>query len=329
MIDCRDLAIVPDPSGCGWLGYVVMRRKASDAYSSACIGLWRSSDLLHWISEGPCFAPDRFACVEVPDVFRIGETWYMIGLTGDGYGQAYRWEDYSIRQGIIVAKSHRAEGPYEEVKDNLLLAANDGHVSAARTVEVERERLVLWIRTSPDRRVSRPARIVENRSGGLSAAYWPGCGRAYSEELRSPEVRLRGHGSWVLKRLEGLPEKDESFMVTASVSLEKPGTAAIVFRHKGESLDAPAYIAVIDTAAGGVAFGKTTAVSAIQRRRWGPPISGSFQVRLIVAGGFFELYIDDVLELQGGDAEIPQGGVSVGARTGAVRFSDIRYLSGR
>ncbi|MCX6877398.1 MAG: hypothetical protein NTW21_26850 [Verrucomicrobia bacterium] len=116
-IDCRDLAIVKDPAGNGWLGYVVMRRKGQqDAFHSACIALCRSKDLVRWEIGDPVCTPNRFNCFEVPDVFKLGDKWYMIALTGDGYGQTQRWSDPEITCATVVFEADRPEGPFEEVK---------------------------------------------------------------------------------------------------------------------------------------------------------------------------------------------------------------------
>ena len=147
MTDCRDIAIVKNPSGDGWLGYVMMRRKGEiDAFHSACIAICRSDDLVNWEVGEPVCTPNRFNCFEVPDVFELDGKWYMIALTGDVYGQTERWSDPAITCATIVFQADSPEGPFLEVESNLLLASKNNvwQGFSARTVLRNGERLMLY-----------------------------------------------------------------------------------------------------------------------------------------------------------------------------------------
>ena len=167
MIDCRDMIVVRNPLG-GWFGYVVNRRKGTNAFDSACIGLYVSKDLTHWESKGPCFTPQRHNVIEVPDVFKLGDRWYLTGQVGNGYGQANRWSDPNIYMATIVAVANKPEGLLKRSLDDFIVSGSDTHCGPmCRTIERNGERLALFSHFGGCNRLSMAMKLVETHPAGL------------------------------------------------------------------------------------------------------------------------------------------------------------------
>ncbi len=122
--DCRDLHVIKAPDRPGWYGYFATRRPAADLARSSIIAAAYSNDLIHWEQfPVPVFAPENCGCVEVPNVFRIGDLWYITCLTGLIYGTFNAFSDDSICFGTIYAVADSPLGPFRQLKDNVLLGA--------------------------------------------------------------------------------------------------------------------------------------------------------------------------------------------------------------
>lgn len=85
-VGCRDLKVVRDPAGNGWMGFYAATVPAEEEAEAACIALARSQDLIHWEQLPPAFAPKRYGEVEAHDVFPLGGKWWMTCLTSHGHG---------------------------------------------------------------------------------------------------------------------------------------------------------------------------------------------------------------------------------------------------
>lgn len=75
---------------CWWMLVAARRRACSGR--NGCVGLCVSDDLLHWRAEGPVYAPDIHpAAYECPDMFRMGDWWYLVFSNyTDGFATYYR-----------------------------------------------------------------------------------------------------------------------------------------------------------------------------------------------------------------------------------------------
>jgi sucrose-6-phosphate hydrolase SacC (GH32 family) len=329
-IDCRDLAVVKDPAGHGWLGYVVMRRKGQpDALHSACVALCRSQDLVHWEVGDPCCTPNRFNCFEVPDVFQFDGRWYMIALTGDVYGQSQRWNDPEITCATVVFQADRPEGPFQEVRDNLLLASkkNVWQGFSARTVLRKGERLMLFTRcegVNGRGRLSWPVKLVSRPAGGLLPQYWEGCDRGFGpprqlsgSTLKSPDALSRK----VLETAAG----DDVYMLQTVLQV-KQGHAGIGFGPQGEAGAALALLAVAEGHPGLVKL--TTADGAtLADRRWSLAPNRQYRLRLVVVREMVEVYVDDVLAIDFFLPQLKRGRIALVGR-GDAAFKTVEYRSG-
>ena len=229
--------------------YFMMRRKGqTDAFHSACIALGRSKDLVHWEVGDPCCTPNRFNCFEVPDVFKLGEKWYLIALTGDGYGQSHRWSDPNITCATVVFQADRPEGPFEEVKENLLLASTGQQGYSARTVERHGERLMFYTRPSePFARLAWPVKLGPRPEGGLNPTYWPGLDKAFASPQSQPPAEITTSQDRVLQPLPGLSTNDSTFMIRATVELKAAQAAGFAF---GQTENQPGFVATLSTKGG-------------------------------------------------------------------------------
>ncbi|MCX6878165.1 MAG: hypothetical protein NTW21_30795 [Verrucomicrobia bacterium] len=231
MVDCRDMLVLKDPNGQGWLGYVVMRRQGQqDAQHSACFVLCRSKDLLKWEVGDPVCTPNRFNCFEVPDVFCIDGRWFMLALTGEQYGPSkIEWNDPDLHDGTIVFEADSPYGPFVEVRDNLLIASKYARVEgySARTVERNGERLMFYTHNcygQEGKKLSLPVKLVPRKDKGLVPKYWPGCDRIFVAKpvtIEKVELAAADQAAWHSLAKE-LPSDFNAYMLQAKIQADKP-----------------------------------------------------------------------------------------------------------
>ncbi|MHC4479315.1 MAG: glycoside hydrolase family protein [Planctomycetota bacterium] len=335
--DCRDILVVRDPSGQGWLGYVVMRRKGfSDAFHSACIVLCRSDNLVDWEVGDPVCTPNRFNCFEVPDVFKLGPKWYMIAMTGDIYGQSDRWADKDISLAIIVFQSDSVYGPFLEVRDNLLLSSSSriGQGVSARTVERNGERLLFYTHSEASTgrgRLCWPEKLVPRAEGGLDSVYWEGVNSAFEDGVGAAAMEVASDESgFGLVRVKQWNRKDAAYMITANVDLHTAQAAGIAFGRKDGN--SPLVVAQIDCAAGPegtVSIERLANREIIQKREMKISRKGVYKLRAIVCGEIVKFYVDERLVLTQYVAGIKPDDVYLYARQGEARYRNIRYYAGK
>lgn len=335
--DCRDILVVKDPSGRGWLGYVVMRRKGfDDAFHSACIVLCRSDNLVDWDIDKPVCTPNRFNCFEVPDVFRIGNKWYMIALTGDFYGQSDRWTDKDITCATIVFQADGPEGPFVEVRDNLLLSSSTdrGQGVSARTVERNGERLLFYTHSEASTgrgRLSWPEKLVPRSEGGLDPVYWHGVNDAFEAAVDAAPIDVTSvESGFKLTKVREWAQRDRAYMITTTADLHRAEAAGIAF-GRGDG-PGPFLLAQIDRAAGPeglVSVEHLEDREIIQKRQKKIGGKGVYSLRLIVCGELIKFYVDEKLVLTQYAAGIRPGEVYVYARRGQGRYQDLKYYAGK
>ena len=76
-LDWRDpYAFFNDEDGCYWL-ILSARKNAGPIMRRGCVVLYRSRDLKTWEHYGPIYEPKHTNCPECPELYRIGDTWYL------------------------------------------------------------------------------------------------------------------------------------------------------------------------------------------------------------------------------------------------------------
>ncbi|MHC4636548.1 MAG: glycoside hydrolase family protein [Planctomycetota bacterium] len=331
--DCRDILVVKDPSGQGWLGYVVMRRKGfNDAFHSSCIVLCRSDNLIDWDIDEPVCTPNRFNCFEVPDVFKIGSKWYMIALTGDFYGQSDRWADKDIYCATIVFQADSHEGPFLEVKDNLLLTSSSkqGQGLSARTVERNGERLLFYTHSEGSNcrgSVSWPEKLVPRAEGGLDPVYWQGVNDAFLAGVDADPIEVKSDKSgFKLIKVGQWNPQDSTYMITATVDLRTAQAAGIALGRKDAA--SPFILAQIDSKAkpdGLVSIKRLADNQIIQKRETQIVSKGIYNLRVVVCGEIIKFYVNQRLILTQYVPAIKPGDVYLYARQGEASYKNIKY----
>jgi beta-fructofuranosidase len=99
----------PVLAGNTYYAAVCARENTGPLMRRGCVGLLTSTDLEHWETRPPLFAPRRYWDLECPQIFPIGDRWYLTAAIMEDRTQRY-WVADSI------------DGPYETPPDGGVLA---------------------------------------------------------------------------------------------------------------------------------------------------------------------------------------------------------------
>jgi beta-fructofuranosidase len=93
-LDWRDpYAFYNDEDKCYWM-ILSARRNSGPVARRGCVVLYRSRDLATWEHYGPIYDPKHTNCPECPELYRIGDTWYLsYSRFSEFGGTIYRMSD--------------------------------------------------------------------------------------------------------------------------------------------------------------------------------------------------------------------------------------------
>jgi beta-fructofuranosidase len=344
-VDCRDMVVIPDPNGEGWLGYFAARVHPGTAPETAAIGLARSTDLIHWEQSPPVFVPGNISAIEVPDVYQIDGTWYLTCLTGNRYGNRGFFSDPTVILGTIYAVAERAEGPYYmHPDDNVLLGGQTYSAYTCRTMEFHGERVMFYTQSVP----KGPATV----SPPMALRTLPGkrLRLGFSEHAKGRRQRMLiapgqtpsitqlpftqffwalNGGTWQLQdgiyhgeaqtgwQTADLGIGAEAIEFSASVTLHEGAAVGFLFRpdthakHSGSDQKGD-FIFYLDAEQQQVAAARLPAFIEPHVRRLAIEHGRTYALRLCIRPPRFELFVDDILVLQGALAWLPTPAPSVG-----------------
>lgn len=130
--DWRDPFVYRDTDGT-YRMLLAAQRRTGPAARRGVVALLTSPDLDHWTLREPLWAPGLHAMHECPDLFRIGNWWYLIFST------------FTDRQITCYRMARSPEGPWLAPDDDAL---DDDGLYAAKTAVLDGERyLVGWVPT--------------------------------------------------------------------------------------------------------------------------------------------------------------------------------------
>ena len=349
ILDCRDLCVVWDEERGLYWGYFAARRPAEECTETSVIALAKSEDLLHWEQLPPCFCPDKYHCIETPDVFKMGDKWYMLCLSGNHYGQRNRTGDPNMFGRITVyGVADRPEGPYRECAyaDNVLVGSAECSGHCAKTAEHRGKRYLFYTQTLCDglKRMEfslSPPKAVQTdetgrlfcrwfdgyeslyRDGGISLAAEtpiPNAGRWGSVvpwEAEGNTVTARPRTDWAV-RMYDIPA--ENFVLEAEIENENALSAGFIFDVNGDSIYADNRIVLLDFEQNEVWLTRARFFPKDNARRF--PLGGnSFRLKVLAYEKLLEIYVNDVFVLHH-MTERSGGRIGLYAETGTVRFRD-------
>ncbi|MCW5982760.1 MAG: hypothetical protein KIT09_32020 [Bryobacteraceae bacterium] len=327
VVDCRDLIVLPDPDGRGWIGFYSVRTIGEPLAEGSVIAFARSKDLVRWEQFPPAFAPRKYACIEAPDVFELGGKWYMVCLTGHEYGNRGIFTDPNITRGTVYAIADRPEGPYRELEDdNVLLGSDQTTAYCCRSFVFQGERYAFCTEPVPGGAavLSQPFLVRTDGRGHLRLAYSPRTKGWRKSVLLDPaaappEPRLvPSHYRWTMPagkwRLEGktyvgesssgyqlaqLGIQAESVEIEARVQLEAGVAAGFAFGPApgGRSRD---LVLLMDAEAGCIRAARRPWFEDPWARQFPVELGRPYRVRVMIRPPRFEVFVDDFLALQAG-----------------------------
>lgn len=357
-VDCRDMVVIRDPDGPGWLGFFATRVHPGTAAQTAAIGLARSTDLIHWEQFPPAFVPGNISAIEVPDVYQLNGRWYMTCLTGNRYGNRDIFSDQTVILGTIYAVADHAEGPYRMIPgDNVILGGQTYSGYTCRTMLVDGERVAFYTQSVPEgpATLSAPMALRSLSAGQLRLGFSPHARQWRKKTLIAPGdqpeivslpfsqfywalnggVWRRQDGIYLGTGLSGWQTADlgigaENIDFSASLKLDSGAAAGLVFRpdtrrdHSGDDRSGD-MIFYLDVQRQQVAAARLPAFIQAHVREFPLQIGQTYHMRLCIRQPRFEVYVDDILVLQGALQAQPMPAPSVGlfVDRGTVQVSDL------
>ncbi len=351
MIDCRDLVVVFDSKDKSFYGFYAARIPATECAASSVIACCKSLDLIHWEHLPPCFVPEKYACIEVPDVFQLDGRWYLTCLTGNSYGQRNRLSDTNLHMGTIYAVAEDPTGPYHELDENVLFGSVNWQGFSARTVAIDGKRYLFYTQSeemdgSPWGTITTPKILRTDKHGHLLACYAPHIEKYAGDALLSgPHAIVENEGQWGSLgawntkegEISGTCRTDwslcifdvsaESFIATVAVKILDARSAGVVFRVQGEDVLGGAYVVLLDAQAQQVIFTQTRDFPCIELRQWEIKREKTYNLRIVAKNSIFEVFIDDVLVLQLYHSLHRSGHLGLFVEEGTAEFSHLHVVS--
>lgn len=344
IVDCRDMCVVKDPDSPGWWGFFQARRHAATNAATSVIGLAYSTDLKRWEQYPPCFKPEGLACVEVPDVFYLNGRWYMLCLTGNGYGQRGGVSDPLVRWATVYAVSDRLQGPFiMDKNDHVLIGSCHQQGYSAKTLLWHGCRTLFYTQGESKAgcthgSISRPHLLAADDSGHLRAMWHPACDLLYHsvtldgfEDVRdgrwgSMAEWVRGDdsvhgtcvGDWAV-----LPTKHavRDGYAECLVTLEDASAAGVCVRMPGQDVMSGAIVALLDPERGQVIVTSIREFADIEARTFPVMRHKEYRLRIAFTGCVFMVYINDELMIQCFEPWATEGRIALYVEKGSAVFS--------
>ena len=345
-VDCRDMCVVKDPKGNGWWGYFAARVFSESAVETSVIGLAHSDDLIHWTQLPPCFAPKKFACIEVPDVYEMDGKWWMTVLTGNGYGQRNRMDDPYMTCGTICAVADSPEGPFVLPEESTVMGSCTMQGNAVKSLMFEGERYLFWTQVekgAPLGSVSLPSKAEVRRGhivpcwnrwldtliGGerldmLTEAPIENTGRwgtVASWEQKEDGIYAMAERDWSVRMYERT-EKD--FVAEACVIIGDARSVGFVFHAPGERASEKGYVFLLDVEKQETQLVWLYNFQMVERRRWKIDRNRELEMKLIVLGRNIYLYLDGELVHQLNDDQFEEGKFGLMVEAGGAVFTQAK-----
>jgi beta-fructofuranosidase len=116
--------------------FVTARVKDGAPDARGVVGHATSHDLLHWQVKKPVTEAGEFGQLEVPQVVKIGATYYLLFCLGDGqFSEARKARGVKRETGTHYMVANNPLGPYRLLEDDFLVGDESGSLYAGRLVQ--------------------------------------------------------------------------------------------------------------------------------------------------------------------------------------------------
>jgi beta-fructofuranosidase len=132
----RDPWVMRDPESELFHAFITARVKDGPTDGRGVIALAQSSDLCNWEVLDPVTAPGDFGYMEVPQVERIKDAYFLFFSTVKNFHSELRRERTAAESvtGIHYLVAEKISGPYQTLTDEFLLGDTNGTYYGSKTV---------------------------------------------------------------------------------------------------------------------------------------------------------------------------------------------------
>ncbi|MBE6768650.1 MAG: hypothetical protein E7549_07055 [Ruminococcaceae bacterium] len=330
--DCRDMLVMKDPADGRYYGYFAAMANVEGRGPLGVIAVAVSDDLLTWNDQRIVYVPRFTGVLEVPDVFYLDGKWYLTYLTANIYGARGVVNDPNLVYYTLYASADSPLGPFRDSEDNLFLCGNWDSGYSCRSVEWQDKRYCLYIdRSDYGAAISLP-KEVRVINGNLRPCYTPLLQQLRTERRYNhpPATAFEAQStSFAWHTGDGELHSPNDHTLVASVgaysyqlfrcteftapSLEAETRVTANCRECGITIatyDAEERPQAVYTFALNPEFGElivycgrdgmySSEYSTHSKRLYPLKKHETYHLRIFAAEGQFEIYVDDVLALQG------------------------------
>ena len=353
--DCRDFIVVYDDKTKLYYGYFAAMANVGGRMKGV-IGAAVSDDLLNWRDQSIVYTPKFGGVIEVPDVFFMDGKWYLTVLTGTGYGAKGAVSDPNLVKFTLYASADSPIGPFEEAKDNIFLCGGVMSGYTCRSVMFGDKRYLYYIEDNETNGAICLPKEIKFIDGKLRPCYTDMLknirkGKSAEKLCSNDFERCSTSYAWITNGGE-LLDKDNTLVLTTNGTsyqrfmyrcmgggaIEMEATVKADCRECGFVIETYSddakkerYYFSLDFEFSRFAVYEDpnpifTMFKPHSVRRCSFERNTEYHIRVIAMEGQFEIYINGVLELQGGmrTNDSMQSGVFCGA--GGAVFSGLKVF---
>ena len=328
----RDPFVLFDDEAGHWLLILGARREGDLVRSGRTVWL-TSPDLETWQFRGDFWAPELYSMHEMPDLFRMGDWWYLLTT------------EYSDRSTTVYRMSRSLHGPWSAPIDDAF--GGRTYYAARSAADGDHRYLFGWVPTKEgDRDLGSQQwggtlvvhRIVQRPDGSLGVAPAPGVAARFdsrpvtlTHEARGstagpkPGLRLERADGAASARLSAEP--GPAWQLTAWLTIAD-GTRSVALRFAEEDSTGDAYAFTLRPGHHLITFDKVPNYPWFRYdarghdRPWSVGSDGRHHLRLIIDGDLATLYLDD-LALNARFHDRRGHGIGLEVIDGAVTLGDV------
>ena len=321
----RDLSTVYDKDKKQWDGYLFGIHGQTNRPSIAHVA---SKNYLEWEYNEPLFISepytrfnDGFIFMEVPDVFKMGDKYYVI------FSSVRSRKDFTSGRkdasGTWYLTGSSKDGPYIVPEEPLLLGYGHGRndTYVGHTVMYKGQRL-LYHHTWGDFgkvTLATPKLLHQNSDGTLELRFWKDLKKLEKKvlfEQEEIECRVKKENSREWKVIDGVTGQDMS--ITGKVKMTNTSQAGITWHIRGRKAQSIWFYPDEDMVTIGEAeyitsyYAQTINTSLFDDYSKKGLLDGEFDVRIMIRSHMVEVYINDQFIFATAMLNTPEDGGGVG-----------------